>query len=210
MTQQTPTCPGCENPLTQGQQHNVCFSEDCRYRYWLESKEIDVTNEDKGTCLFLMLNPSTADQDCPDNTVTKCKGFAQQWRYKTLWICNLFGYRSPDPADLKRQTNPVGPDNDQHIKAAASQADKIVLAWGDSGITALGKSEFNERVREVVPLLKEAGAYEKLYKLCPSGRLCLTQKGQPRHPQGRGKHSLPLDTLLVQFTDEELRRLQGL
>ena len=54
--------------------------------------ELDVKSEDKGTCLFLMLNPSKADQNISDKTVDKCKTFARKWDYDTLWICNLFGW----------------------------------------------------------------------------------------------------------------------
>ena len=196
MTQQPPTCPSCETSLTQGKQYNVCFSADRHYRYWLESKvELDVKSEDKGTCLFLMLNPSKADQNISDKTVDKCKTFARKWDYDTLWICNLFASRSSKPVNLE-----VGPCNDRHIKAAASRADKIVLAWGGSGIKALKTSKFNERVRKVVRLLEKAGASERLYALCPPERPCLTS-GQPRHPNPRNPNDMPVETA-------ECRRLQ--
>ena len=194
MTQQPPSCPGCGEPLTQGQKHNVCFSEDCRYRYWLESEvELDVKSEDKGTCLFLMLNPSKANQDISDNTANRCKEFAQQWGYKTLKICNLFARCSSKPAVLKDEKDPIGPDNNDHIKAAACQAHKIVLAWGGSGIKVLKKPKFDERVREVVRLLEEAGASEKLYALCPLERPCLTS-GQPRHANPQNPNDMPVET----------------
>ena len=38
--------------------HDVSFSRDRRYRYWLEAKMSDRA----GVCLFLMLNPSRADE----------------------------------------------------------------------------------------------------------------------------------------------------
>ena len=38
--------------------HDVCMSPDKRYRYWLEAK---VSGGDGRVCMFLMLNPSTAD-----------------------------------------------------------------------------------------------------------------------------------------------------
>ena len=137
-----------------------------------------------------MLNPSTATQDKPDKTVNQCTKFAQQWRDKTLWICNLFAVRGKDAKEALSVADPIALENNRHIKAAASRADKIVLAWGGSGISALGKPKFNERVREVVQLLKEAGASEKLYMLCPSGKPGLTANCQPRHPLFlRGEHS---------------------
>ena len=182
--------------------NEVC-SADGKYRYRLEVK----ISEKFGICLFLMLNPGTEEghEDRYHPTREKCKGFAQEWGYGTLVDCNLFAVRGKDAKEALSVADPIGLENNRHIKAAASRADKIVLAWGDSGVGALGKHEFNERVAKVVQLLKEASASEKLYMLCPSGKPCLTQKGQPRHPL-----YLRLNTPLVPFTDEELRRLQGL
>ena len=185
--------------------HNVCFSNDHHYRYWLEAQ---LSASPDKVCLFLMLNPSTATEDVSDRTLTKCKRFADRWGYSILRIVNLFAFRTSEPKDLGRVNDPAGKttlcsrcqaDNDWHIITAARSADKIVLAWGTSGYNA-GDALFLDRVKGVVTTLVNDGCAEKLYRLNGFSDGC----GQPRHPMGRGKHYLPLDTPCVRFTNEEL------
>ena len=186
--------------------HNVCFSDDRHYRYWLEAKLSG--NPDK-VCLFLMLNPSTATEDVSDRTLTKCKRFADQWGYGTLRVVNLFAFRTSDPEGLDRASDPVGKtalcsrcqaDNDWHVITAARNAQKIVLAWGTSGYKA-GDALFLDRVEHVVTTLLNEGWAEKLHRLNNFS----IGRGQPRHPMGRGQHYLPLNTPCIRFTDEELK-----
>lgn len=186
--------------------HDVCFSKDRSYRYWLEAQLSG--NPDK-VCLFLMLNPSTATEDASDQTLTKCKRFAGQWGYGTLRVVNLFAFRTSDPEDLGHVDDPVGKtilcgrcqaDNDWHVITAALGADKIVLAWGTSGYKA-GDALFLDRVKHVVTTLVNEGWTEKLHRLNNFS----IDRGQPRHPMGRGQHYLSLNTPCVQFTNEELK-----
>ena len=145
--------------------HSASFSSDRRYRYWLESK----LGRGDGVCMFLMLNPSTADEVKSDPTITRCKGFARRWGYGALWACNLFGLRSPDPDALRESPDPTGPLNDGHILKYARKADRIVCAWGNHGLHL-------DRGERVLRMLKGDGL---------SSRMChlgLTSKSQPRHP----------------------------
>ena len=103
MPEQTPMCPACEEELAHDK-YDACFSnETCSnypmhdracYRYLLQVTLPNPTG--RGTCLFLMLNPSTANESKLDPTVTRCKGFAQRWAYRTLWVCNLFAVRGTE------------------------------------------------------------------------------------------------------------------
>lgn len=201
-TQQTRECPGCGKPLAQDK-YDVCFSDEtcpeyclhdrACYRYLLQARVSAPTGGE--TCLFLMLNPSTANESKPDPTVTRCKRFAEQWGCRRLWVCNLFAVRGPDANEALSHLNPVGTDNDRHIQDAARQAGKIVLAWGDSGINALGRRRFLDRVQDVAALLGEASASEKLSVLVPPGRPCLTVAGQqPRHPNPQNPLDMPVGT----------------
>lgn len=113
-----------------------------------------------------MLNPSTADAQHNDPTIHRCVRFAQRWGYGALDVVNLFAYRATDPKVLKTIPDPIGPENDAYLLAAATQAERIVLAWGNWG--ALGQR--NQQVLQLFPV------QSRLYCL---GK---TLAGQPRHP----------------------------
>lgn len=139
------------------------FSEDRRYRYLL-SRRVGLAD---GEVLFIMLNPSTANEIADDPTIRRCKGFARDWGYGVLTVCNLFAYCTADPDVLRRVDDPVGPDNDAHIATAASRAAIIVCAWG-------AFKEAAERAIEVQGDLRRAGRTP----MC----LGLTATGHPKHP----------------------------
>src|SRR3546814_16904510 len=68
---------------------DVCSSD--LWRIW---------DDTKPQCMFIMLNPSTADADLDDPTIRRCIGFAKSWGYGGLQVCNLFAYRSTEPREL--------------------------------------------------------------------------------------------------------------
>ncbi len=142
---------------------SATFSEDRVYRYRL-SRTDNMLGD--GTCLFIMLNPSTADENLNDPTVTRCIGFARQWGYKNLEVVNIFALRSTDPRALKSHPDPVGPGNDKFILSAVEESDRIVFAWG-----ALGA--YMNRGKDVIRLVTS---------LTPALCFGLTNEGQPRHP----------------------------
>ena len=146
--------------------HETVFSEDRLYRYRLVDSQ---AGPGSGTCMFLMLNPSTADEVRSDPTVTRCKGFTALWGYKRLIVANIFAYRSTDPKALKLVTDPVGPLNDEHIVAAAHESERVVLAWGRHGALL-------NRGGAVVKLLRDEGLENK------TCYLKLTKDGHPGHP----------------------------
>ena len=107
------------------------FSPDRAYRYvWSTPLSTLLFRPKPRRLLFLMLNPSTADENEPDPTVTRCLGFGRAWDFDVLTVCNLFAFRSTDPRGLLDVDDPVGPDNDGHLGREATSADRIVLAWG--------------------------------------------------------------------------------
>jgi hypothetical protein len=83
--------------------------------------------------LFVGLNPSTADETDDDPTVRRCVGFAKAWGYERLFLANLFGYRATNPKELLQTTDPVGPDNDQHLRNLSRRAELTIAAWGAQG-----------------------------------------------------------------------------
>lgn len=165
----TKPCPACGRPLAGGL-HDVCLSEDRRLRYWLEV-EIPSGGEPAATCAFLMLNPSAADESATDQTVRRCVGFAERAGYGRLVIVNLFASRSPNPQTLSTGADPVGADNDAHIREALRQAAVVACAWGNWGNRAA------PRVIEVGEMLLAEGCRKKLRTLGD-----LTDGGHPPHP----------------------------
>lgn len=117
--------------------------------------------------LWIMLNPSTADDQRDDATLLRCRAFSRREGYDRLVVANLFAYRSPRPEALRRAADPIGPDNDFHLQQALAGASQVVLGWG-----ALGSLYGRDRV--VLALLRQA----KRPVFC----LAVTAQGAPRHP----------------------------
>lgn len=139
------------------------FSACMRYRYqlwrqWDASKEMAV---------FVMLNPSTADEIDNDPTVERCQRRAIQMGFGGLRVVNIFAYRSTDPVALYQQEDPVGPENDAAILDAAKGAGLVICAWGKHG-------NYKGRGLQVVQMLTDAGVQ--------SHYLQLNQDGTPKHP----------------------------
>src|SRR5690348_16099160 len=101
---------------------------DCgRYRYSLSRWGWD---ERSGRCVFIMLNPSTADASVDDPTIRRCINFAQGWGYGMLEVVNLFAWRATFPKELALAPDPVGPHNGEYLTRAITIGDITVCAWG--------------------------------------------------------------------------------
>ncbi|MDN5768921.1 MAG: DUF1643 domain-containing protein [Humibacillus sp.] len=115
---------------TDNPRDNALLSDDRRYRYWLTRAWAP-----RGPlATFVMLNPSIADAAQDDATIRRCTGFARTWGLSGITVVNLYALISTNPAGLWRAEDPIGPDNDSHIEAAATLAGQhswpIVAAWG--------------------------------------------------------------------------------
>lgn len=108
---------------------NAILSTCSTYRYEL-TRTWDST---KPRLLFVLLNPSKADDTKEDPTSRKCIGFAERMGFGGITIVNLFAYRATDPADLKRAGFPAGPRNSDTLVEAMWAHRDIVLGWGAHG-----------------------------------------------------------------------------
>ena len=142
--------------------HPAVFSPCRKYRYTLWREWLGGS----GYLQVIGLNPSTADEVQDDPTVRRCIRFAQDWGYSALCMTNLFGYRATDPINMKKQKDPVGPDNDKWLVEVAESASLVVAAWGVHGV-------HNDRQRDVNYLLDD-------HINCH--HLGLTKEGHPKHP----------------------------
>ena len=151
-------------------QKTACISADKVYRYRLGR----IWNPDGPACLFIMLNPSTADAYVDDATIRRCRNYAETWGYGRLLVGNLFAFRTTYPRELKQAEDPVGPDNDEHLRELLNQADLVVCAWGTDG-GYLGRDE------EVLAMLDGRGQ-----------ALVVTKDGYPGHPARLAKTLRPM------------------
>lgn len=122
------------------------------------------------SCVFVMLNPSTADGKSDDPTIRRCVGFAKSWGYDRLEVVNIFAYRATNPRDLlalNHADDPVGWRNEEYVRQviARHRLGVIVCAWGAHG-GHLGQDE---------TMLGWIGSL-------PRFALGLTAGGHPRHP----------------------------
>ncbi|MGE5555593.1 MAG: DUF1643 domain-containing protein [Methanocella sp.] len=97
------------------------------YRYTLHR----VWDPSKPRIVFIGLNPSVADEHQDDNTVRKCINIARRDGYGSMTMLNAYAYRSTDPKALTTHPDVIGTHNDRYIAEACSEADKIVVAWGN-------------------------------------------------------------------------------
>lgn len=142
---------------------SATFSPCRQYRYTLTRTW---STQDK-PWMFLMLNPSTADEVVNDPTVSRCQARAKSAGAGGLIVTNIFAWRSTDPQALYGHQDPVGPDNDRAILEMATQAGRVICAWGNHG-------ELAGRGEAVRTMLLGAG--------CTPYVLALNKGGSPKHP----------------------------
>lgn len=172
---------------------------DCgRYRYTLHREWLG----GEGTCLFVMLNPSTADANEDDPTIRRCIGFAQRWGFNRLAVGNVYALRATDPKALKTEPYPVGepmPEsnahtysnlNDEWLRKLCLDPDtkRVVVAWGA-----------NAEPRRAAQVTDVLTAHH-----LPVECLGRTKAGHPKHPL-----YLRSDTPLEHFDPHPDPQLKG-
>lgn len=146
------------------QGHGAGFSGDRKYRYLLWR----TWDEARPHMLWVLLNPSAADEEKADQTLRRCIAFSEEWGYGGLEIVNLFALQTSDRQILKARESPIGAENDRCITEAAQRATRVVVGWGEDG-------SYRQRDSEVCKLLKQH-APQPLYCLGKN------KDGSPRHP----------------------------
>lgn len=141
-----------------------------RYKLWRAEKK----HPDR-ICMFIMLNPSTADADQDDPTIRRCMGFATSWGYDAILVGNVMPYRATDPGDLfnalKSGVDMKYLENLDYIKGMMDMAEIVVCAWGN-GVNSIFPSNPNSFFKMVA-----VGEYQSKMRY-----LELTNNGIPKHP----------------------------
>ena len=76
-----------------------------KYRYRLRR-----TWDERPPLPFVMLNPSRADAEKDDKTITRCIDFAMREGAGGIIVVNLYALREPHPPRLKEAEDPFGPE----------------------------------------------------------------------------------------------------
>lgn len=146
---------------------SAIISEDKVYRYIL----MRVWDSSKPRCLFICLNPSTADESKDDPTVRRCIGFAKEWGFGSLAIGNVFALRATSPKELLGHRDPAGIENGAHLSALKVACDEYIMAWGAHSIVTTSLSL-------------------QVTKLFPNPKcLGVNKDGSPKHPLYLPKNS---------------------
>ena len=154
------------NPFPPEKEQRSAKFSDCRiYRYHLSQ----VWDSKKKNLIWLLLNPSTADELQNDPTVERCERRARMWGFGGVEVFNIFAYRATDPKNMKAFSDPIGPDNDLWMEDFAIKSrDAIgIIAWGDHGL-------HRQRGRSVLDLLIRNRATVYALKV--------NKSGEPAHP----------------------------
>lgn len=150
------------------------FSPCKSYRYLLEREWAEGP-----TLSVCMLNPSTADAEKNDRTVSKCIARAQANGFGSLIVVNLYAFRSTDPDILWHRwavcQEIIGPENNFFITQAARRCSRFMIGWGGTMAKAGRATMPHCRDNRVLELIREV---HKKPLLC----LGVTNFGFPRHP----------------------------
>jgi len=142
------------------------ISECGMYRY-----QLGRTWDDGPIARFIMLNPSTADAEVDDPTIRRCIAFAKREHAGAISVVNLFAFRATKPADMMKAQDPVGPENNNHLREWVGHefgfSKLVIAAWGASPFAA-------KRFKQI----RERGVLETKYWRC----LGKTKMGGPQHP----------------------------
>lgn len=116
-------------------------------------------------------NPSRADAERSDATVTRCCRRARNLGLAGLDMANIYPFVTPYPDEMFAGADPLGLahgiDADAAILDVAARAGMVIAAWG-------GDRRQLARVQHVRKLLHDAGIAVHA--------LGFTQDGSPRHP----------------------------
>lgn len=118
----------------------VLFSKDRKHRFKLWR----IWDETKPNCLFVLHNPSTADETKNDPTIRRCIQFAKSWGFGGVFIGNCFSFRSTDPKGLLGKTfEEIAPiENIRHIQAMAAKCETHILAHGEFAVKVSSPTVF--------------------------------------------------------------------
>ena len=134
------------------------FSECGKYRYYLYRIWDDI----QPLALCIGLNPSTANAEDDDRTITNLTALLQDNGFGGFYMANVFALISPNPEDLRSTPDPLK-DNDYWLDKLRGMVTVTIFCWGSF-------KQAQYRIKSIVSRFP--------------GAMCLgkTDKGKPIHP----------------------------
>ena len=146
---------------------NARFSNDKKHRYKL-SRHWDLN---KPQILYIMLNPSIANENIDDPTIKRLIRFTMEFKFGGFFVVNLFTQITPYSKTIDTSVG-LTKLNLKTIKNFVNKVDEVVYAWGNS----------IEEPRELKYLVKNPKCFGK------------NLNGTPKHPL-----YLPSNSKLIKF-----------
>ncbi len=147
------------------------FSDDNKYRYRLWRK----WDEALPMAMCIGLNPSNADADKNDPTITNLIKMLQLLGYGGFYMMNLFAFISSKPEDLLTCTDPLG-ENDAHLQEVEKLCKDVIVCWGSFKIAA-------GRIEKVLPMYPEALCFGVNADGTPFHPMAMMYKGLVKTPE---------------------------
>ena len=122
-------------------QSGALFSEGLTHRYALWR----IWDDKLPKVMYIGLNPSTADAEKDDPTITRLKGLTNMLGYGGFYMLNLFTNITPYPKQIDYTDN----KSFKYLRMFANKASIIVFCWGNFEIA-------KNRAREVIKMFPES------------------------------------------------------
>ena len=103
------------------------FSIDKKDRYSLK-REWD---KSKNQILYIMFNPSLADDKKDDPTIRRLINFTKKFNYGGFLVGNIFTQITSNPKEIDRSGG-ISDRNFKELSKLIHKVDKIVYAWGNT------------------------------------------------------------------------------
>ena len=170
-----------------------------RYRYWLHR---ELAADGKRGLVFVLLNPSTADEVEDDPTIRRCVGFGKRWGYREITVVNLFALRATSPAVLRQHgAAAIGRYNDDALRWARNEPTTrtVVAGWGNHGMHL-------ERDLAAMDALRPMMALRTTKLGCPAHPLYLPADAELLPYEGRQPPQEDVSTKPLSATPVPVRR----
>lgn len=147
---------------------DALISGDGLYRYWLSR----IWDESLPALLWLMLNPSIADDKLDDPTIRRVIAFSRAWGYGGAIVGNMCAYRTAYPEELVAAKlagrDIVGPANYDQLRSMVMGND-VIVGWGSNAALLPGPAD------AICNILQNSSPANVWH-------LGLTKDGHPKHP----------------------------